>query len=106
MGKLTGPDQSRIQRRALEYYQYAQSRDKADEQFEIKKLLHFILRGTNNKLYEFAFPSIESDDPDVIPGHTYGVDDLEDFEKLLKKLDGLSTKTQANLDGDKWSEWR
>jgi hypothetical protein len=104
-GKLTGKQQSRIQRWALGYYQYADKRDRADSEYEIKKLLHLILRGTNNKLYDFAFPSPEVNDPDVIPGHTYGVDDLEGLEKLLSKIDGLSTRTQADLN-DEWSEWR
>lgn len=103
-GKLTGRDQSRIQRFALGYYQFAEERDKADRHFEMKRLLHFILRGTNSKLYEMAYPSIEADDPDVIPGHTYGVDDLEGLEKLLSKIDGLQTKTQATLNRE-WTEW-
>lgn len=68
--------------------------------------MHFILRGTNSKLYELAFPEIEVSDPDVIPGHTYGVDDLEGLEKLITKLDQFSTKTQAELDGVEWTEWR
>jgi hypothetical protein len=103
-GKLTGRGQSRIQRFALGYLQFSEERKQADQQFEIKRLLHFILRGTNNKLYELAYPSIEVDDPDVIPGHTYGVDDLEDLEKLLSKIDGLNTKTQASLNRE-WTVW-
>jgi len=74
-----------------------------DRDHEIKKLLHLILRGTNNKLYELAYPTIEVNDPDVIPGHTYGVEDLEGLESLVTKLGQLSTKTQASL--DEWSEW-
>lgn len=104
-GRLTGRDQSKIQRWALGYHQYSEKRDRADSQFEIKKLLHFILRGTNQKLYEVAFPSAEVNDPDVIPGHTYGVDDLEGLEKMLKGIDGIKTKTQSSLDGSEWSEW-
>jgi len=105
-GKLTGKDQSRVQRFALGYHQFAKNRVRADEHFEIKRLLHFILRGTDSKLYELAYPSIESDDPDVTPGHTYGVEDLEDLERLLAKLDRIGTKTQVQLSGNEWSEWR
>jgi hypothetical protein len=105
-GKLTGRDQSRIQRFALGYYQFAENRDRADRHFEVKRLLHFILRGTNSKLYELAYPSVEVDDPDVVPGHTYGVEDLEDLERLLTKLDRIGTKTQASLNGSgEWTEW-
>lgn len=104
-GKLTGPDQSRIQRYALGYYQFSKDRDEADRYFEIKKLLHFILRGTNEKLYELAYPSIEVNDPDVVPGHTYGVEDLEDLEKLLTRLDRMGRKTQAALDKSEWTSW-
>lgn len=103
-GKLTGRDQSRIQRFALGYLQFSEERDRADSQFETKRLLHFILRGTNSKLYEMAYPGAEVDDPDVIPGHTYGVDDLEGLEKLLSRIDGLNTKTQATLNRE-WTEW-
>lgn len=105
-GKLTGKDQSKIQKFALYYHQFAENRDKDDRHFEIKRLLHFILRGTNNKLYELAYPSVEVDDPDVIPGHTYGVEDLEDIERLLTKLDQVGVKTQAKLDSEEWSAWR
>lgn len=105
-GKLTNKEQSRIQRFALGYYQYAENRDRADRHYEIKKLLHFILRGTDTKLYDFAFPSVEVDDPDVIPGHTYGVEDLEGLEKLLQKIDQVGTRTQASLDRPEWTEWR
>jgi hypothetical protein len=106
-GKLTGKDQSRIQRWALGYYQFSEKREQADRDFEIKKLLHFILRGTSKELYEVAFPRVEVDDPDVIPGHTYGVDDLEDMEKLLEKIGTLHTKSQASLNGgSEWTEWR
>jgi len=104
-GKLTGTNQSRIQRWALAYQQYAERREQSDQYSEIRKLLHFILRGTDNKLYEAAYPRIEADDPDVIPGHTYGVDDLEGLEKLLRDIGGVTTKTQASLGGDEWSEW-
>lgn len=105
-GNLTGRDQSRIQRWALAYHQFSDRRERSDRHYEINKLLHFILRGINPKLHEAAFPSVESDDPDVIPGHTYGVDDLEGLEKLLKNIDGLTTKTQTSLDDTEWSEWR
>ena len=105
-GKLTGKNQSRIQRWALGYYQYLERREQSDQFFEIKKLLHFILRGTNSKLYELAYPSIEVNDPDVIPGHTYGVEDLEGLEKLLTKIDVIGKKTQAELDRSEWTEWR
>jgi hypothetical protein len=105
-GKLTGRDQSRVQRWALGYFQFAEKRDHQDEFFEVKKVLHFILRATNNKLYEAVYPNTEVDDPDVVPGHTYDVDDLEGLERLLSKIDGLNTKTQASLDGNEWSEWR
>lgn len=104
-GRLTGRDQSRIQRFALGYFQFSEERDRADRQYEVTRLLHFILRGTDSKLYELAYPSIEVDDPDVIPGHTYGVDDLEDLEKLLSRIDGLNTKTQADLNRE-WTDWR
>jgi len=105
-GRLTGRDQSRIQRWALGYHQFCEIRDRADNHFEIKRLLHFILRGTNSKLYELAYPSIEVDDPDVVPGHTYGVEDLEDLERLLEKLDRIGTKTQVQLNGREWTDWR
>ncbi len=104
-GKLTGKEQSKIQRFALGYLQFAEDRDRSDRHFEVKRLLHFILRGTNSKLYELAYPSVEVDDPDVVPGHTYGVDDLEDLESLLKKIDRFSTKTQADLNHSEWTEW-
>lgn len=105
-GKLTGEDQSRIQRWALGYYQYRETRDRNDRQNEIEKLLHYILRGTNSKLYDIAFPTPESDDPDLVPGHSYGVDDLEDLEVLVKKLGQMNTKTQATLNKTEWTEWR
>lgn len=107
-GHLTGRDQSRIQRFALGYLQFSEERDQSDRFFEIKKLLHYILRGTDGKLYEAAYPSIEVDDPDVIPGHTYGVEDLEGLEKLITRMGTLRSSTQAALngDGDEWSEWR
>lgn len=81
-----------------------ESRDKADQQYEIKKLLHLILRGTNNKLYEMAFPHDEVDDPDVIPGHSYGVEDLEDLEKLLSGIGLTKSRTMADS-GKSWTEW-
>lgn len=102
---MTGPDQSRFQRWALSYHHYAEKRDRSDEFFELKKLLHLILRGTDDKLYAAAFPSVEVEDPDVIPGHTYGVDDLEDIERMLQKLDVIGHKTQAQLDPSEWSDW-
>jgi hypothetical protein len=105
-GKLTDRDQSVLQRWALAYHQFSEKRDQYDRHFEVKKLLHLILRGVNNKLYEVAFPSIEVDDPDVTPGHTYGVDDLEGLEKLIGNIDRMTTKTQASLDSTEWSEWR
>lgn len=104
-GKLTGKDQSRIQRWALGYFQFAEERNRADRQFEVTKLLHFILRGTDSKLYDIAFPRAEVDDPDVIPGHSYGVDDLEGLENLLAKMDALSTRTQASLNKSEWTDW-
>lgn len=106
-GRLTGKNQSRIQRWALGYHQYAERLDDFDKYSEIRKVLHFILRATDRNLYELAFPTIEVDDPDVIPGHTYGVEDLEGLEKLLKNIDGLHLKTQAQLNGgDNWTDWR
>ena len=105
-GHLTNKDQSRIQRFALGYLQFSEERDQADRLFDIKKLLHFILRGTDAKLYEIAYPRVEVNDPDVIPGHTYGVEDLPDLEKLIEKMGMLNTKTQASLNGNEWSEWR
>lgn len=105
-GRLTGKDQSRIQRWALGYHQYAKRLDGVDQYSEIRKALHFILRATDSKLYELAFPRVEVDDPDVVPGHTYGVEDLEGLEKLLKSIDGMQTKTQAQLSGDEWTDWR
>lgn len=105
-GKLTSHDQSRIQRWALGYYQYREIRDQNDRQSEIEKLLHFILRGTDKVLYGIAFPRPEDDDPDLVEGHSYGVDDLEDLEKLVKKLGQMSTKTQAALNKTEWTEWR
>jgi len=104
-GRLTGKDQSRIQRWALGYYQYCEKRDQADRDYETNRLLHFILRGIDHKLYEVAYPSIEVDDPDVIPGHTYGVEDLDSLEKVLKSLDSLNTKTQASIAKREWTEW-
>lgn len=104
-GKLTGPDQSRFQRWALGYYQFSEMREKLDKHHEITKLLHLILRGTDKSLYELAYPSPEVNDPDVIPGHTYGVEDLEDLEKLLDKIDGLKTKKQTSLGRTEWTEW-
>lgn len=105
-GRLTTKDQSKIQRWALGYQQYVENRDSADRHYEVTRLLHFILRGTNSKLYDLAFPHAESDDPDLVPGHSYGVDDLEGFEKLLKQLDQMGTKTQASLNKSEWTEWR
>lgn len=105
-GKLTGPDQSRVQRWALGYYQFSETRERLDRHHEVTKLLHLLLRGTNSKLYDVAYPSVEVDDPDVIPGHSYGVDDLEGLERLLNKIDGMTSKTQADLDGSEWTEWR
>lgn len=105
-GKLTGPDQSRIQRWALGYYQFSETRESLERHHETNKLLHLLLRATNNKLYELAFPTPEINDPDVIPGHSYGVDDLEGLEKLLSKIDGMTSKTQADLNGSEWTEWR
>jgi len=105
-GTLTGKDQSRLQRWALGYFQYMEMRDRNERQFDIEKLLRFILRGTDSKLYDFAFPRPETNDPDLIPGHSYGVDDLEGFEQLLKNIDALSTKTQSSLNKNEWSEWR
>ncbi|HEY6020552.1 MAG TPA: hypothetical protein VIY48_11885 [Candidatus Paceibacterota bacterium] len=81
-----------------------ENRDRADRDFEIKKLLHFILRGTNSKLYDLAFPNIEVDDPDVIPGHTYGVEDLEGLEKLLSGIGLTKSRTMADP-GKSWTEW-
>ena len=104
-GILTGKDQSRIQRWALAYHKYAERKDQSEQFSEIRKLLHFILRGTSSKLYDVAYPSAEADDPDLIPGHTYGVDDLEGLEKLLSKIDRVATKTQASLNGNEWSDW-
>jgi hypothetical protein len=104
-GKLTGPYQSRVQKWALSYFQFSEKREQADNLFEIKQLLHHILRGTNDKLYAVAYPSVEVDDADVIPGHTYGVDDLEDMERLITKLGVLGQKTQVQSVPSEWSEW-
>lgn len=104
-GNITRGNQSIIQRWALGYYQYSKKRDETERYSEVRKLLHFILRGTNDKLYELAYPRVEVDDPDVIPGHTYGVDDLEDLERLIKNIDGMQTKTQTELGRGEWSEW-
>jgi hypothetical protein len=105
-GRLTGRDQSRVQRWALGYQQYAERLIQADQYDEIRKVLHFILRANDAKIYELAFPRIEVNDPDVVPGHSYGVDDLEGLEKLLRKIDGMQTKSQADLNGTEWTEWR
>lgn len=105
-GKLTGRDQSRVQRFALGYYQYAENRNRADREYEVSRLLHLILKGTNQALYEAAFPRIEVDDPDVIPGHTYGVEDLEDLGKLIERMGSMQTKSLEQLNGKEWSEWR
>lgn len=105
-GNLTGRDQSLIQRWALGYHRYAEKRDSTERYSEIRKLLHFILRGTNGKLYELAYPQVEVNDPDVVPGHTYGVDDLEGLENLIKDIGGMQTRTQTDLGRDEWSEWR
>jgi len=105
-GRLSGKDQSQIQRWALGYHLFSRNRDESDKSFEIKKILHLILRGTNSKLYDLAYPTIEANDPDVIPGHTYGVDELPELEKLIQRLDNLSTKTQAQLDKEEWTPWR
>jgi len=56
-------------------------------------------------LYDVAYPNIESDDPDIIPGHTYEAEDLEGLERLLKKLDQIGTKSQAQLNKDEWTPW-
>lgn len=106
-GNLAGSGQTQFQRWALAYYQFSEKREMLARHFEFKNLLHLILRGTNDKLYDLAFPRVEVDDPDVDPSHTYGVEDLEDLEKLLGNIDGLITKTQASLDSSiQWSEWR
>lgn len=105
-GRLTGKDQSRIQRWALGYYQYTEKRDQSEREYETNKLLHLILKATNSKLYDLAYPNIESDDPDVIPGHTYGVEDLEGLEKLIASLDSVRSTTQTSLDKDSWTDWR
>lgn len=85
---------------------YSEKREKTERYSEIRKLLHFILRGTNDKLYSLAYPRVEDDDPDVVPGHTYGVDDLEGLERLIKKIDGMQTKSASELGQDEWSKWR
>ena len=106
-GKLTGEDQSKIQRWALGYYKFSEKREQADRDYELKKMLHFLLRATSREFYNAVFPSVEVDDPDVVPGHTYSVDDLEGLEKLLDKIGLLQTKTQASLNGSgDWTEWR
>lgn len=105
-GRLTGKNQSRVQRWALGYHKYATRLIHVDEYDEIRKVLHFILRGTDAKLYELAFPRVEVNDPDVVPGHSYGVDDLEGMEKLLRKLDRMQTKSQIELASNEWTDWR
>ena len=96
-GRLVGPDQSRIQRWGLGYHQYMDRRDSFDQFAEVKKLLHYILLGTNQKLYESVYPSVEVNDPDVIPGHSYGVEDLGDLENIIKKMGSMGTMTPSDI---------
>lgn len=97
-GQLTHKAQSRVQRWALGYYHFSQIRDKKEDNFQIQKMLHLILRASHPKFYAEIFPENILQDPDALPGQTYTADDLEGIEKLLSFVNDKRRISQKKLD--------
>lgn len=104
-GKLTGKGKTRLQRWALGYHVFMEKRDKSEDQFEIIKLLHYLLRVKDQKFYDEVFPSSMPADPDAIPGQTYTVDQLEEMEQRVKEMMARKNVSQSRLNRAEWTDW-